>query len=83
MTDGHLRWPVTLSPIAERLAVELSLLVCFYDLGLSRPGIEPRSPVNEANALPLGHRGDFGVYIHSLDFPLNTRLTKIVQFHIS
>ena len=68
---------------AESLAVELSLLVCFYDLGLSRPGIKPRSPAHEAYALPLGHRGGFGVYIHSLDFPLNTRLTKIVQFPIS
>ena len=26
---------------------------CFYDLGLSRSGIEPRSPAGEANALPL------------------------------
>ena len=27
---------MTLAPIAERLAVELSLATCFYDLGLSR-----------------------------------------------
>ena len=32
--NGHLRGPLTLTPIAERLAVELSLPV--YDLGLSR-----------------------------------------------
>ena len=30
---------------------------CFYDLSLSRPGIESRSPACEANALPLRHRG--------------------------
>ena len=35
--NGHLRGPVTLAPVAERLAVELSLPV-FYDLSLSRPG---------------------------------------------
>ena len=29
----------------------------FYDLNLSRPGIEPRSPAREANALPLRHCG--------------------------
>ena len=29
----------------------------FYDSGLSRPGIEPRSPACEANALPIRHRG--------------------------
>ena len=29
----------------------------FYDSGLSRPGIESRSPACEANALPLRHRG--------------------------
>ena len=40
--NGHLRGPVTLTPVAEYLAVELSLTV------LSRPGIEPQSPVCEA-----------------------------------
>ena len=29
----------------------------FYDLGLSRPRNESRSPTHEANALPLRHRG--------------------------
>ena len=32
--------PVTLTPIADRLAVELSQYVLIY-LGLSRPGIDP------------------------------------------
>ena len=50
---GHLRGPVTLAPNAERGAVT----ACFNDLGLSRPGIELRSPAYEANALPLRHRG--------------------------
>ena len=51
---------MTLSPIAERFAVELSLpavTTCFYDLGLSRPVIEPRSPAHEAYALLLRNRG--------------------------
>ena len=46
--NGHLRGPVTVIPVAERLAVELSLPVFT---------IEPRSPAREANALPLLHRG--------------------------
>ena len=49
--NGHLRGPVTLTPVAERLAVELALPV--FDLGLSRPRIKPRSPACEANAPPL------------------------------
>ena len=48
---GHLRGAVTITPFADRLAMELSLSV------LSRLGIEPRSPACEANALPLRHRG--------------------------
>ena len=43
---GHLRGPITLTPVAERFAVELSL-----------QGIEYRSPACKANALPLRHRG--------------------------
>ena len=39
--NGHLRGPVTLTPVAERLAVELSLhCTCFYDLGLLQLGFE-------------------------------------------
>ena len=30
-----------------------TVTTCFNDLGLSRPGIEPRSPACKANALPL------------------------------
>ena len=48
--NGHLRGSVTLTSNAERLVVELSLP------GLSRSGIEPRSPACEANTLPLRHR---------------------------
>ena len=33
-----------------------AVTTCFYHSGLSRPGIEPRSPACEANALPLRHR---------------------------
>ena len=46
----HLR-----GPVVERLAVEL--YVPFFDLGLSRPGIEPRTPAHEANALPRSLEG--------------------------
>ena len=39
--NGHLRGPVTLQPIAERVTGQLSLLcTCFYNLILSRLGIE-------------------------------------------
>lgn len=31
------------------------ITTCFYDLGMSRPGIELRSPACEDNALPLSH----------------------------
>ena len=48
---SHLRGPLTLTPVAERLELELLLPV------LSRLGIEPRTPALEANALPLRHRG--------------------------
>ena len=34
-----------------------SVTTSFYDLGMSRPGIERRSPAYGANALPLRHRG--------------------------
>ena len=47
--NGHLRGPVTLAPIAEHLAVELSL--CFYDLGLSRLRFEHATFRLRANAL--------------------------------
>ena len=36
----HVRGPVTLAPTAMRLAVELSITTCFYDLDLSRLGFE-------------------------------------------
>ena len=49
----HLRGPVTLTPYPERLTDSGAVTTCFYDLGLSRPRIEPRSPACEANALPL------------------------------
>ena len=33
-----------------------AVITCFNDLGLSRPGIEPRSSACKANALPIRHR---------------------------
>ena len=47
-SNGHLRGPVTHTPVAERLAMELSL-----------QGIEPRYPACEADDLPLSHRRSF------------------------
>ena len=49
-----------------------AVTTCFYDLGLSRPGIEPRSPTCEANALPLRHRDGFNVYIGHIRFIMCT-----------
>ena len=39
--NGHLRGPVTLTLVAFGSG---AVTTCFYDLGLSRPGIKPRSP---------------------------------------
>ena len=41
--NGHLRAPMTLASVIEHLAVEPST-TCFYDLRLSRSGIEPHFP---------------------------------------
>ena len=48
----HLRGLMTLTPIAERFDSG-GVTNCFYDLGLSRPRIEPWSLACEAKALPL------------------------------
>ena len=40
--NGHLRGPVTLTPVAE--LGNGAVTTCFYDLGLWRPGIEPDLP---------------------------------------
>ena len=55
--NGHLQGPVTLTPVAELLAVQLHGTTSFYDSGLSRPGIEQRSPACKVHALPVSHRG--------------------------
>ena len=67
---------MTLSPIAKRLAVELSLPVpVFYDLDLSRTGIEPQSPAGEANVPALRHR--CGVNISNLSFVMFCSISSI------
>ena len=48
--NGHLRGPVTLTPVAERFGCG-AVTTCFYDLGMSQSGIEPWSPACKANAL--------------------------------
>ena len=57
--NGHLRGPLTLTPVAERLAIT----TCFHDLSLSRPGTEPRSSTREATALPQRHRGRPNLFV--------------------
>ena len=54
--NGQLRGPVTLTPIAERFAVEMSLPV-FYDLGLSRQGFNhPTIHLRAQRSNHLRHR---------------------------
>ena len=53
VSNGHLRVPVTLTLIAERLAVT----TCLYDLGLSRLGFEqPTLRLRGQRSNPLCHR---------------------------
>ena len=53
--NGHLRGSVT--PTCCRAFGIGAVTTRFKDLGLSRPGIEPRSLVCKANPQPLHHRG--------------------------
>ena len=54
--NGHIRGPVTLTPIAERLTVELSLPV-LTTLGLSRLGFEnPTLRLRDERSNRLRHR---------------------------
>ena len=54
--NGHLRGPMTLTPIAERIAVELSLTV--FTTGLSRLGFElPTFRLRGKRSHPLRYRG--------------------------
>ena len=56
---GYLRGPVTLTPIAERLAMELSFITCFYNLGLPRLRFEhPLFRLRGERSNPLRHRRD-------------------------
>ena len=65
---------MTLTPNAVRLAVSGAVTTCFYDLGLSRPGIEPRSTAWEVNAPPLRQRGgkNYGTMEKNYDTILKT-----------
>ena len=56
-SDGHVRGPVTLTPVAERLAVELALPVLTTYICPDRAS----NPVSrmQANALPLHHHGGY------------------------
>ena len=55
----------------------LSVWLPFNDFGLFRPGIEPRSVVFEANALPLSHRSG------QSDSPLSFNFIHFVQYCLS
>ena len=50
--NGHLRGPVTLTPVGSGADT-----TSFYDLGLSRPGIGLRSPACEAQHTRVYVRG--------------------------
>ena len=55
VNNGHLRGPVTLTSIAERLEVEISVSV--FDLGLSRLGFEhPTFCMQDERSNPTRHR---------------------------
>ena len=63
--NGQLRGPVTLAPIAERLAVELSLY-SFNDLGQWRPRNSNTKPACMVNALtdwPSPRHYDWNTYL--------------------
>ena len=54
VNNGNLRGPVTLTPIAERLEVEISVSV--FDLGLSRLGFEhPTFCMQDERSNPTRH----------------------------
>ena len=81
--NGYLRGPVTLTPIAERIAVELSLPL-FYDLGLPQLGFEnPTFCLWGQRSNPLQHRRGFApsdfqfqCYISNmLPTPFNFKMT--------
>ena len=55
----------------------LSVWLPFNDFGLFRPGIEPRSVVFEANALPLNYRSG------QSDYPLSFNFIHFVQYCLS
>ena len=63
----HIMWygPTFIMVISEKTRDTLTCCrafgngaTCFKDIGLSRPGIEPRSLACDANALPLRQRGN-------------------------
>ena len=57
VNNDHLRGPLRLTPSAERLAVAVHVATCFYDLGLSRVGLEHKIfllQIQRSN--PLRHR---------------------------
>ena len=59
--NGHLRGPVTLTPIAQRLAVELSPLIGLYDLSSVTAGI--RAPtIRMPGERSLLRRHRFGAF---------------------
>ena len=76
---------MTLTHVAERRSGAVT--TCFYELGLSRLGIEPRSPACEANALPLRHRGGFvslmsDVYLYQPCIAASDVLSRPTLCHI-
>ena len=59
--NGHLRGPVTLTPVAERLAVESSLPVLTTEVCRDRIS-NPDLPYARRTLFPLSHRGGVTLY---------------------
>ena len=77
--NGHLRWPVTLTPIAERLAVELSLPVftakvcCGWDSNTQPSACKENALTYCATAVAIGNNwGIFFLHLISYDLVLKS-----------
>ena len=81
--NGYLRGPVTLTPIAERLAVELSLPL-FYDLGLPQLGFEhPTFCLWGQRSNPLLHHRGFGPSDFQFQCYISTMLPTPFNFKMT
>ena len=76
--NGHFRGPVTFTPIAERLAVELSVPGFFFDLLLSRLRFEhPAEGLRGQRSNPLYHRRN-----HDINDEVIVMGTLYTKYHV-